>query len=318
MSDALIQFRDDFELLRSNVETFIKGKSDVVRMALVCMFGGGHLLIEDVPGVAKTSLAKAIAESIDGGELRRIQFTPDLLPSDITGVEVFDPDGRNFRLRRGPVFANIVLGDEINRAAPRTQSALLQVMAERQVTIGLTTHRVPAPFFCVATQNPYDHRGTYPLPEAQLDRFLMRISVGYPALAEEMRVISQGVTGRGTESLSSVITIDRVAAMIEMVRSVHVSEALTRYIAQITWSTRSHPSLRLGISPRGSIALASAAMSHAAASGRSFAAPDDVKAVAGPVLEHRLVLTQDALMRDEAPDKITREVVDNVEVPSRP
>ncbi|GIJ49612.1 hypothetical protein Val02_64980 [Virgisporangium aliadipatigenens] len=312
------EFKACFELLRFNIESFIKGKPEVVNMALTCLFAGGHLLIEDIPGVAKTSLAKAIAGSIEGGLFKRVQFTPDLLPSDITGVEIFDPDGREFRFREGPVFANIVLGDEINRAAPRTQSAMLQVMAENEVTISVRTHKVPNPFFCIATQNPADHRGTYPLPEAQLDRFLMRISIGYPSHADEMQVVSQGITGTTPELLHRVVGIAQVRSMIAFVRTVRVSSALTDYIVRITAGTRTHPAVRLGVSPRGSIAVAAAAQARAAAAGRSFATPDDVKAVARHVLAHRLILAQEALSSEEAADDILQKVIDDVAVPRRP
>jgi MoxR-like ATPase len=318
MPSPMLQFRDWFEAIQANIERSVRGKPEVVRLALTCLFARGHLLIEDVPGVAKTSLAKAMASSIHGGRFRRIQFTPDLLPSDLTGVEVFNPDSRLFEFREGPVFAHVLLGDEINRASPKTQSALLQVMAEGEVTIGLVTHRVPEPFFCVATQNPVEHQGTYMLPEAQLDRFLMRISVGYPGHVAETDIVARAVNGDPRERVEPMLPIDEIGRLTRVVRQVSVGDALRDYLVTITSATRADPAVRLGISPRGSIALAVAAQAVAASHGRAFATPDDVKAVAGPALEHRLLLTQDALVQGMTAEKVLQEVLDNVPVPRRP
>lgn len=318
MSGSMLQFRDRFADLQGNVEKFIRGKPEVVRLALTCLFAQGHLLIEDVPGVAKTSLAKAIAGSIFGGGFQRIQFTPDLLPSDITGVEIFNPETRLFEFRAGPVFTHVLVADEINRASPKTQSALLQVMAESEVTIGLRTHRVRRPFFCVATQNPVEHQGTYLLPEAQLDRFLMRISIGYPAHHDEMAVVAQGVAGTQPDLSAPVMPIEEVMALIGIVRQVVVGDALRDYLVKIAAATRTNSAVRLGISPRGTIALAVAAQVVAATHGRPFATPDDVKAVALPVLEHRLLLTQEATMEGTTPEKVLQEILDAVPVPRRP
>ena len=309
-------FQRRFRELAGNVEDFIRGKSEVVRLALVCLLAEGHLLIEDVPGVAKTSLAKAIARSIAGAQVRRIQFTPDLLPADVTGVQVYDPTSGRFEFRQGPAFANILLGDEINRASPKTQSALLEVMAEQQVTVDGVAHAVPHPFLCIATQNPVEHQGTYALPEAQLDRFLMRITIGYPdELAEEVSVVADGLARRRPEELTPVIELAELRTMIDGLRELHVAPKLQSYVATIARSTRRHPDVRLGVSPRGSIALATAARAYAASTGRVFVTADDVKAVAVPVLSHRLLLTSEARFQKRAPEAIVAEILEGVPVP---
>lgn len=295
MSSSMLMFRERFNALQDNVEQFVRGKSEVVRLALTCFFAEGHLLIEDVPGVAKTSLAKAVASSV-GGEFHRVQFTPDLLPSDVTGVEVFNPKTLEFQFRRGPVFANVLLGDEINRASPKTQSALLQVMAEQEVTAGLNTYRAPRPFFCVATQNSVEHEGTYPLPEAQLDRFLMRMSIGYPSPDVEREVVGLGVARSRPDDVPEVMGIDEVRSMIAVAREVEVSEQLREYVVRIVAATRDDDAVLRGASPRGSIALATAAQVVAASRGRPYASPDDVKSIAEPVLAHRIQLTHQARM----------------------
>lgn len=312
-------FEKRFARVRQNVERVIHGKSDVVSMALICLFAEGHLLIEDVPGVAKTSLARAIADSI-GGDFQRVQFTPDLLPSDVTGGQVPDPSTQEFRFREGPVFCNVLLSDEINRAAPKTQSALLQVMAERAVTAGRQTHPVKRPFVCVATQNPIDHQGTYPLPEAQLDRFMMRLPMGYPDEPAERRMLEQALTGETGDPLPPVLGIAEVTEMMDAVRVVHVGDALRDYLVRITRATRElqeklPDTLRLGISPRGTIALAKAARVRAAGHGRAYTTPDDVKAVAIPVLNHRLLLTAQAEARGTTPHELLEEVLADVAVP---
>jgi MoxR-like ATPase len=311
-----VTFQRRFRELAGNIEGFILGKSEVVRLALVCLLAEGHLLIEDVPGVAKTSLAKAIARSIAGARVRRVQFTPDLLPSDVTGVQVYDPASGRFEFRQGPVFANILLGDEINRASPRTQSALLEVMAEQQVTVDGVPHAVPYPFLCIATQNPVEHQGTYALPEAQLDRFLMRITIGYPdELAEEVSVVADGLARRRPEELTPVIELAELRAMIDGLREFHVARKVQSYVATIARTTREHPDVRLGVSPRGTIALATAARAYAASTGRAFVTADDVKAVAVPVLGHRLLLTAEARFQQRSPESIVAEVLAGVPVP---
>jgi len=313
----LVQFAERFQALHGNIARAIHGKPDVIRMALTCMFAQGHLLIEDVPGVAKTSLAKAIAASVADSHFRRIQFTPDLLPSDVTGVDVFNPDRRAFEFQPGPVFANILLGDEINRASPRTQSALLQVMAEGEVTVGLQTYQVRQPFFCIATQNPSDHHGTYPLPESQLDRFLMRISVGYPQHHDEMTVVEQALTGLRAGQLPSALGIDEIIAMRTAVRQVEVGVALRDYVVRVAAATRNDDKLRLGVSPRGAIALAVSAQVIAATQGRPFATAEDVQAVAVPVLLHRLLPKPEVAMPDAELEKRLIGLLDAVPVPPR-
>src|SRR4051794_10192734 len=282
-------YAERFDALVANVESFFRGKTDVVRMALICMLAEGHLLVEDVPGVGKTSLAKAISQSIDGS-MRRIQFTPDLLPSDVTGVQVYDAGKREFVFHPGAVFANIVLGDEINRASPKTQSALLEVMAERQVTVDSIPYLVPRPFIVIATQNPVEHGGTYDLPEAQLDRFMMRTSIGYPDHEAECEVVQNGAKGRTPEQLQPVMTTADLQQMTQIAGQVHLAPAITSYLVTITAATRSLPELRLGVSPRGSLAVAQAAQAYAAAQGRSFVTADDVKAMVPVVLAHRTIL----------------------------
>jgi MoxR-like ATPase len=307
-------FQRGFDRLAHNIERYIRGKPEVVRLSLVCLFAEGHLLLEDVPGVAKTSLARAIARSITG-TVMRVQFTPDLLPSDLTGVKVYDLGRREFFFHEGPVFANIVLGDEINRASPKTQSALLEVMAERQVTISGETRAVPRPFLCIATQNPVEHQGTYALPEAQIDRFMMRLSMGYPRHADEVSIVAGGLERRTPEQLDVMMTIDDMLEMITFVERVYVAPALQDYIVRITESTRRLPDVRLGVSPRGSIALAQCSQAYAASKGRSFATADDVKAVAVPALAHRLILTPEAVVQGTKPEVLVGELLSSIQVP---
>ena len=313
-----IYFRDRFLAIQENIEKYIRGNSETVRLALICFFTQGHLLIEGVPGVAKTSLAKALACSIGGSTAQRVQFTPDLLPTDITGVEVFNQQDMRFEFVAGPVFANILIGDEINRASPKTQSALLQAMAERTVTVGRTTHDVPSPFFCVATQNPIEHQGTYPLPEAQLDRFLMRVSIGYPAPHHERDVIAQGLSGARPEAVGAVLGLDEVPELIQAATNVTVGDALCDYVVRIVTKTRTSPLVRLGASPRGAIALAAAAQVAAAARARRFTSPDDVKAMAVAVLAHRLLLTPEAAAQGATASEVVQKILTEVPVPPQP
>src|SRR3954447_5319570 len=309
-------FAARFDELATNVETFIKGKPDVVRMALVCMLAEGHLLIDDVPGVGKTSLAKAISQSIDGA-MRRIQFTPDLLPSDVTGVQVYDPAKHEFVFHPGAVFANIVLGDEINRASPKTQSALLEVMAERQVTVDSVPYAVPRPFIVVATQNPVDHGGTYDLPEAQLDRFMCRTSMGYPDHDAEIEILSDGTRGHSTAALKPVMDTDDMLQMIKVAGEVHLSRAVLGYVVTVTAATRTLPEVRLGVSPRGSLALAQAAQAHAATRGRPFVTPDDVKTMAPAVLAHRILLRPEAELAGHTAEDLLATLLASVPVPTQ-
>lgn len=305
-------FATCFNQLLVNVEKAVKGKRDHVAMALVCLFAEGHLLIEDVPGTGKTVLAKALACSITG-TWSRIQFTPDLLPSDVTGGLVFNQTAGRFDLHRGPVFNNVVVADEINRASPKTQSALLEVMAERQVTIGNETHQAPRPFVVLATQNPVEQAGTYRLPEAQLDRFLMRTSLGYPDEDAEVAVLRS--SGSGPTDVGAALTLDNVRRMIGVADTVAVQEQIHRYIVRLAAATRVLPQLRLGVSTRGSVALLRSARSLAASQGREYVKADDVKTVAPFVMAHRMLLTPEAELARVVPDDLVRQVLDEVAVP---
>lgn len=312
-------FSSDFTAIESAVAQHIRGKREQIRLSIVCMLSQGHLLIEDVPGVAKTSLAKALAGAI-GGAFRRIQFTADLLPSDVTGVRIYDQGRGDFRFEEGPVFTNVLLSDEINRASPKTQAALLEVMAEKQVTVDGSPRPVPEPFVCIATQNPIDFQGTYSLPEAQLDRFMMRLRLGYPDVERESMVIADNIAGQRPEDVRTVLQPERIRTMSAQARQAFLAPALRRYIAQLAAVTRGEEGgklgIRLGVSPRGSIALATAALVYAMAAGRSYATADDVKELAVPVLAHRLVLDgTDPL--GEGADDVVRTVLARVEVPTQ-
>ncbi len=278
-----------FEAVVANVARVIQGNDAAIHHAVTCLVAGGHLLIEDVPGVGKTSLGKALAASVSCTH-RRIQFTSDLLPSDVTGVSVFDRQTSLFEFRPGPIFANIVLADEINRTPPKTQSALLEAMEEQQVTVDGVTYELPSPFMVVATQNPIEHEGTYPLPVSQLDRFFMRIHLGYPGPADEVDLLERHGVDEPLDTLSPVCSLEEILALSRRVTEAHCSTALQRYVVDIANATRSHPSILLGMSPRAALALQRAARAWAVLRGRDFVTPDDVKAVAIPVLGHRLEL----------------------------
>jgi MoxR-like ATPase len=310
------EFGRQFNAVVENVERVIRGKTEVIRLALCCMLAEGHLLIEDVPGVGKTSLGKALAESIDG-TWNRIQFTPDLLPTDVTGVQIFNRQTSQFEFRAGGVFANIVLGDEINRASPKTQSAMLEVMAEYQVTIDSRSYPVPNPFLVIATQNPIEHEGTYNLPEAQIDRFLMRISVGYPDRASEMEIVDRSGSRRRPTTLSPVISTRDVERMSNLVERLYVSPAIKQYVVSIVRATRELPQLRLGVSPRGSVALTRAAQAVAASDGRAFVTADDVKRLIPFVLGHRMMLSPEADLAGVTIAELLDRVVKSVPVPKR-
>jgi MoxR-like ATPase len=286
----------------------------VIDLVLTALFAGGHVLLEDVPGTGKTTLARAVA-GVLGGVSRRVQFTPDLLPSDVTGTSVYDPRTGDVRFRPGPVFANVVLADEINRAAAKTQSALLEVMEERTVTVDGVAHAVPAPFLVVATQNPIDLDGTYRLPEAQVDRFTLRTAIGYPDLEHELDVLRPGSGAGAVAAVPTVTDPQRVAEVSARLATLHVADPILRYLTELGAATRADSRLRLGASTRALRSLVRCAQVHAAAQGRHFAVPSDVQALAGPVLAHRLVLTREAQLAGTTADEVLAEVVASVEVP---
>jgi len=312
--DDVQGFADIAARLRSNVASVVLGKPELVRLALTGLFAEGHLLIEDVPGVGKTTLARAIAASVRG-EWRRIQFTPDLLPSDVTGVTIFNQGTRQFEFHGGPVFANIVIADEINRASPKTQSALLEVMEERHVTVDGHRHPVPRPFLVVATQNPVEMDGTYRLPEAQLDRFLMRLSVGYPEESVEVEVLRGAAAGRSPDYLGPVTDTESVSQLIRLTNRVYVADPLYTYAVRLAAATREHKHVRIGVSPRGVIALSRAAQAYALIDGRAYVIPEDIKALVEPVFAHRILLAPDAAMRGVTASEVLRAVVESVPAP---
>ncbi len=296
------------------VESVIEGKSEAIRLALTVLLAEGHLLIEDVPGVGKTMLAKALARST-GCSVRRIQFTPDLLPSDITGVSAYNQEKREFEFKPGPVFANIVVGDEINRASPKTQSALLECMEERQVTVDGLTYPLTPPFMVIATQNPIEMEGTYPLPEAQRDRFTARISMGYPNAESELAMLDAHGSSSPLEALEPVAQAEDVRELIAAVRTVHVAEPLKQYVIRLVAATRSSPELRLGASPRATLHLLRAGRARAALDGRDFVIPDDMQALALPVLAHRLLPSAEAVVTQQPPERVLAAIVEHLPLP---
>jgi len=307
-------FSQHFQRIVDNIGLVIKGKTGVIERALLCLVAEGHLLVEDVPGVGKTSLAKALATSIDCS-FGRLQFTPDVLPTDVTGVNIWNRSTGDFEFQPGPVFANIVLGDEINRASPKTQAALLEAMEERQVTIDGVSHQLGRPFMVIATQNPIEHEGTYPLPESQLDRFLMRISVGYPD-ADSALDILETHGGGGSTDIGPVVSLADIRSMVETANAVHVAPSLKRYIIEVAESSRAHSSLALGVSPRATLSLQRAAKALAAARGRDYVIPDDLKELAVPVLAHRLLLTPDAQLQGLTVAQVVDGILGAVPVPT--
>jgi MoxR-like ATPase len=303
--------------IADNIEKAIAGKYDVVRLGVTVLLAEGHLLIEDVPGVGKTTFAKALARSIDC-TVRRIQFTPDLLPSDVTGVSVFNSDTSDFEFKPGPVFANILLGDEINRASPKTQAALLECMAERQVTVDGARYELQAPFIVLATQNPIEMEGTYALPEAQRDRFTAKISLGYPDRAAEIAMLSDQTTSDPIEELKAVSDAATVRALIEAVRRVHVAQVVKDYVVSLAEATRRHPEVRLGASPRASLHLLRTAKAAAAMAGRDFVLPDDVQRLALPVLAHRIIPAASATVAGRSPEELIGDIVAHTSIPTLP
>jgi MoxR-like ATPase len=300
--------------IRAAVEQVIEGKPEAVRLALTVLLAEGHLLIEDVPGVGKTMLAKTLARSIDCS-VRRIQFTPDLLPSDITGVSVFDQQRRDFEFKPGAVFANIVVGDEINRASPKTQSALLESMEERQVTVDGTTYQLERPFMIIATQNPIEMEGTYPLPEAQRDRFMARVSMGYPSPDAELEMLDTHGSTSPLDDLEAVSDALQVAKLIEVVRTVHVAEEVKRYAIDIVTATREAPELRLGASPRATLHMLRSARASAALDDREFVLPDDIQDLAVPVLAHRILPTAESQIARRTTEQVVADIVARVPLP---
>jgi len=298
----------------SNVENVIVGKRQSLELATICLLCQGHLLIEDVPGVGKTMLARSIARSL-GCSFNRLQFTPDMLPSDVTGVSIFNQESRQFEFRAGPIMAQVVLTDEINRATPKTQAALLEAMEERQVTVDGVTHRLPRPFMVLATQNPIEYEGTFPLPEAQLDRFLLRIRLGYPSKYDEIQVLDRQQFRHPIEELKSVVTVDELFAAQEAVKAVYVAAAVKEYIVELSNHTRSHADVYLGASPRGSLALHRTAQARAAIQGRDYVLPDDIKALALSALAHRVILGPAARLRDLTAESVVQEILKKVAVP---
>jgi MoxR-like ATPase len=307
-------FAEVFSAVVRNVERVIQGKPEVIELALLCLLSEGHLLIEDVPGVGKTSLAKALATTIRSS-FGRVQFTPDLLPTDVMGVSIWNRGTSTFEFRRGPIFANIVLADEINRASPKTQSALLEAMGEGQVTVDGSTYPLDSPFMVIATQNPIEHEGTYPLPESQLDRFLMRVAVGYPGRNSEIEMLDAHGDHDALDDIGPIVAVSDIAAMVRAVRGIHIAPSLKAYLVDLAEATRRHARLGLGVSPRAVLSLQRVARARAAAAGRAYVIPDDIKSLVEPVLAHRLIVTPEAQLAGIDSAAALREVLHALPVP---
>lgn len=315
MAVEVSQVKEFSQKIANNLEKVIVGKAETVRLTVIGLLCQGHLLIEDVPGVGKTMLAKALAKSL-GCSFKRIQFTPDMLPSDVTGVSIYNQNTREFEFRAGPVKAHIVLADEINRATPKTQSALLEAMEEKQVTVDGVTYPLPVPFMILATQNPIEYEGTFPLPEAQLDRFLMRIELGYTSLMNEIKILELQQLQHPIETIEPVTTVEEIKMMQELIKQVYVAPAVERYIVEVVRSTREHPEIFLGASPRGSLGLFRAGQARAAIDGRDFVLPDDIKALARNVLAHRVVVNPSARLHELSAARIIDEILAKVPIPT--
>lgn len=315
-TENVARFADLHGALTANIATVIHGKADAIDLVVLGLIAEGHVLVEDVPGVGKTTLAKALAQSIDA-PFGRIQFTPDLLPTDVVGVNVWEQSTNRFTFRPGPVFNSIVLADEINRASPKTQAALLEAMAERQVTVDGVTHELAPPFMVIATQNPGDHDGTYPLPESQLDRFLLRTSMGYPSRDAVIAILQDpSEVGAVPDTVEPVLAISQVNGMVAAARTVHVAPALQGYLVDLADASRRHSAVAIGLSPRSTLALQRVSRARAATCGRNFVQPDDIKALAHPVLAHRLRLTREAVLRGVQPHDVVAELLDQVPLPT--
>lgn len=315
MSTTETLTRERITTLRNAIGRTIKGKQEVIELAVVALLGEGHLLIEDVPGVGKTTLGHALAQSLDCN-FHRIQFTSDLLPSDVLGVSVFNPRLNEFEFKHGPIFANIILADEINRTTPKTQSALLEAMNENQVTIENVTYSLPRPFMVLATQNPVEHHGTYPLPESQLDRFMMKIEVGYPDSSAEKEILKRFSNGNSHRSITPVLNPSDVLLLQDETHKVHTDDSLVDYMIQLVNRTRNHPDIELGISPRGTVALFRATQALALVSGRSFVIPDDIKRLAMPVFGHRLALARHGTRARTDPTTVLKSILDETPIPA--
>ena len=300
--------------LLAEIETVIVGKRDVIELAIAGLLSNGHILIEDIPGVGKTMLGRALARAV-GGAFRRIQFTPDLLPADVTGTTIFNQKSGEFEFRPGPVFTNVLLADEINRATPKAQSSLLEAMEEFQVTVDGVTHELPRPFFVVATENPIEVEGVYILPEAQLDRFLMKLTVGYPGRRDEVEIIDRQMNHHPIVDVRPVLSAQEVVALQQAIRDVYVDSSVKTYVVELVAATRGHRQVRLGASPRASLALVRAAQAVAALAGRDFVVPDDIKRVAHPVMEHRLIVKSELRVRGVTPGAVVEDVMNTVPVP---
>lgn len=314
MENSAKTIQDFAKSIKDNLERVIVGKSETVELVVVGLLCQGHLLIDDVPGVGKTVLARSLAKSL-GCDFSRIQFTPDMLPSDVTGVSIFNQVTREFEYRPGPIMAQIILADEINRATPKTQSAMLEAMEERQVTVDGATYPLPKPFLVMGTQNPIEYEGTFPLPEAQLDRFFMRVRMGYPQLLDEIKVLEQQQLQHPILSLNSVATVEELLHVQELVKTIYVSPAVKRYIVEIVRATRENPDIYLGSSPRGSLGLFRAGQAMAAIQGRDYVLPDDIKFLAEFVLSHRMVVQPASRLRNLTADQVVREIVTTLPVP---